>query len=53
MAISNKEFNIELYQEHLEEASFLYEQRLSLLNDSELSWKEIDDLHFTTISKKN
>ncbi|HIF59885.1 MAG TPA: hypothetical protein EYQ26_10440 [Rhodospirillales bacterium] len=43
MATSIKAFNIELYQEHLEEASFLYEQRLGLLNDPELTWMDIDE----------
>ncbi len=43
MATSIKAFNIELYQEHLEEASFLYEQRLGLLNDPELTWLDIDE----------
>lgn len=32
-----------LYLEHLEEASFLYEQRLSLLDDPELTWLDIED----------
>ncbi len=43
MATSIREFYIELYQEHLEEASFLYEQRLGLLNDPELSWMDLDE----------
>jgi len=43
MATSIRAFNIELYQEHLEEASFLYEQRLGLLNDPELTWKDLDE----------
>ena len=43
MATSIKAFNIELYQEHLEEASFLYEQRLGLLNDPELTWLDLDE----------
>ena len=38
-----KEFAIGLYEEHLEEASFLYEQRLSLLDDPELTWLDLDD----------
>ena len=41
MAVSIRQFNIELYQEHLEEASFLYEQRLSLLDDPEITWKDL------------
>jgi hypothetical protein len=32
-----------IYQEHLEEASFLYEQRLSLFDDPEITWKDIED----------
>lgn len=32
-----------IYQEHLEEASFLYEQRLTLFNDPEITWKDIED----------
>lgn len=43
MAISIRQFNIELYEEHLEEASFLYEQRLAYLVDPELTWKDLDD----------
>ena len=33
----------DILEEHLSEASFLYEQRLGLLNDLELTWKEIGD----------
>ncbi len=36
-------FRKELYLEHLEEASFLYEQRLSLLEDPELTWRDLHD----------
>ena len=43
MAVSLKGFLIELYQEYLEEASFLYEQRLTLFDDSELTWGDIED----------
>jgi uncharacterized protein (TIGR02270 family) len=32
-----------VYLEHLEEASFLYQQRLSLLQDRELGWRDLDD----------
>jgi len=32
-----------IYQDHLSEASFLYEQRLSLLDDPELTWKALGD----------
>jgi uncharacterized protein (TIGR02270 family) len=41
MAVSIRQFFIELYQEHLEEASFLYEQRLSLVDDPEITWKDL------------
>ena len=43
MSVTYKKFYVELYQEYLSEASFLYEQRLSLLDDPEISWKDIDD----------
>ena len=43
MATSSKTFLIELYREYLEEASFLYEQRLSLFDDAEVTWKGIGD----------
>ncbi len=43
MATSIRQFNIELYEEHLEEASFLYEQRLAYLVDPELTWKDLDE----------
>jgi uncharacterized protein (TIGR02270 family) len=43
MATSTRDFYIELYQEHLEEASFLYEQRRALLDDPEITWKDIHD----------
>jgi uncharacterized protein (TIGR02270 family) len=43
MATSKRTFLIELYEEHLEEASFLYEQRLSLLQNPEISWKKIGE----------
>lgn len=43
MATSIREFRIELYQEHLEEASFLYEQRLGLLDDPEVTWLDIGE----------
>ena len=43
MAISAKTFLIELYEEYLEEASFLYEQRLSLLVNPEIRWKKIGE----------
>jgi uncharacterized protein (TIGR02270 family) len=36
-------FTIGLYLEHLEEASFLYEQRLWLLDDVDVAWPEVAD----------
>ena len=36
-------FHQELYEEHLEEASFLYELRTALLHDEELSWLDLED----------
>ena len=36
-------FHIGLYQEFLEEASFLYEQRLTLFDDPEVTWEDIHD----------
>lgn len=43
MATSIRQFNVELYQEHLEEASFLYEQRLAYLHDPEVNWPDLRD----------
>jgi len=43
MAVSLRKFYIELYREYLEEASFLYEQRLTLLDDPEITWLDIED----------
>jgi len=37
------DFETKLYQEHLEEASFLYEQRLTLFDDPEITWLDIED----------
>ncbi len=37
------DFATRIYQEHLSEASFLYEQRLSLSADPELTWKDLGD----------
>ena len=34
-------FNRQLYEEHLEEASFLYEQRVNGLDDLELTWLDL------------
>jgi uncharacterized protein (TIGR02270 family) len=36
-------FLVELYEEHLEEASFLYEQRPALFRNPELSWRRIGE----------
>lgn len=38
-----RQFYVELYKEHLEESSFLYEQRLTLLDDLELTWLDIGE----------
>lgn len=43
MATSIREFNVGLHREHLEEASFLYEQRLEYLHDPEVTWRSIRD----------
>ena len=43
MATSTRAFLIELYEEYLEEASFLYEQRLSLLKNPEIRWRKIGE----------
>ena len=42
MATSIRKFLIELYHEYLEEASFLYEQRLCLFHNPEMTWLEIE-----------
>ncbi|MBC8144564.1 MAG: HEAT repeat domain-containing protein [bacterium] len=34
---------VDLYLEHLEEAGFLYEQRLLLLDDPQLTWRDLSD----------
>ncbi len=38
-----KEFCRSLYREHLEEASFLYEQRCFLLKDPVIGWTDLED----------
>jgi uncharacterized protein (TIGR02270 family) len=43
MATSPRAFLIELYEEYLEEASFLYEQRRTLFENPEVSWKKIGE----------
>lgn len=40
--LSETGFLIGLYLEHLEEASFLYEQRISLLDDPQISWRDLE-----------
>ena len=42
MAASVHEFNTGLCLEHVEEAAFLYTQRLVLLKDSEIPWTDLD-----------
>jgi uncharacterized protein (TIGR02270 family) len=41
--VSQKGFYTDLYLEHLEESSFLYEQRSGLFSDPEISWTDIED----------
>jgi uncharacterized protein (TIGR02270 family) len=41
MATSTHQFNIELYLEHLDESSFLYQQRLAYLHDPEVNWPDL------------
>lgn len=43
VARSPRRFYIELYEEHLEEASFLYAQRLTLFDDPEITWVTIGE----------
>ena len=43
MATSPKAFLIELYEEYLEEASFLFEQRRTLYHNPEITWKKIGE----------
>lgn len=40
---TGSDFAISIYLEHLEEASFLYEQRRGLFEDIEVTWQDIDD----------
>src|SRR5690606_16390448 len=39
-----RDFSLRLYEEFLDEASFLYEQKLSYRNDPELGWLDAEDL---------
>ena len=41
MVTSIREFNVGLYREHLEEASFLYGQRLAYLHNPEVNWPKL------------
>ncbi|MCB9881258.1 MAG: hypothetical protein H6834_05660 [Planctomycetes bacterium] len=43
MATTIRGFRVELYLEHLEEASFLYEQKVSLPADPEIQWRDLRD----------
>lgn len=43
VARSPRRFHVELYEEHLEEASFLYGQRLTLFDDAEVSWVTVGE----------
>lgn len=38
-----QDFHCSLYEEYIEEASFLYEQRLSLFDDPEITWLDVED----------
>ena len=38
-----RKFYVDLYEEHLSEASFLYEQHLAYLHDPELTWIDLDN----------
>ena len=40
MATSYLTFLSELYEEHMEEAAFLYEHRFALIEDEEISWQD-------------
>jgi uncharacterized protein (TIGR02270 family) len=40
-ATSIRRFNIALYEEHLDEAAFLYQQRVAYLFDPELTWVDL------------
>jgi uncharacterized protein (TIGR02270 family) len=41
MATSPRAFKIGLYREHLEDSGFLYEQRLQLLHDPQVAWRDV------------
>lgn len=42
MKATQIEFAFSLYQEHLEEASFLYQQRLGLFDDPQITWLDVE-----------
>jgi len=44
MAASIPRLHVELYREHLAEASFLYGEQLAYRHDREVSWPELSDL---------
>ena len=39
--LAQQQFRSSFYIEYIEEAAFLYEQRLSLFNDTEITWKDL------------
>lgn len=41
MLLSQKELRVSLYEEHIEEASFLYAQRVTLGEDPSISWLDV------------
>jgi len=41
--ISSANFQQELYEEHLDEASFLYELRTEAVHDQEIAWMDLED----------
>ncbi|NND59590.1 MAG: hypothetical protein HKN49_04910 [Gammaproteobacteria bacterium] len=43
MSFSIRQFNESLYVEHLEEASFIFEQRAAYLDDPEVTWLELGE----------
>lgn len=42
MATSYTQFKVELYEEHIEEASFLFDQKLTYLFDTEIAWIDLE-----------
>ncbi|HYT92561.1 MAG TPA: HEAT repeat domain-containing protein [Gemmataceae bacterium] len=43
MSLSPRQFYIDLYREHLEEASFLYDQRRTLFENPEIPWPRLGE----------